>query len=95
MFELPATIIRRCKKCGHFSVTHINGKNVEDDFIYIKGENIFKNEELCPICKSTKYEHETDHKTDTCPCNSCKENRRNEMKKTIKISELSLVSHGF
>jgi len=78
MFSLPATIIRRCKKCGHTSITHINGKNVDDDFIHIKGKNIFENEEICPVCKSTKWEHETDHKVDTCPCNDCKQDRRNK-----------------
>jgi len=72
---MNATLLIRCKECGHESITHKNGEILKDDFISIKGKNIFENQTLCPICRCS--EQEMDHEKHTCPCMYCSEDRRN------------------
>ena len=67
------TLLMRCKKCGHESITHKNGKILKGDFIRVAHENIFKRKILCPICNHDR--HEMDHDKETCPCIYCIEDR--------------------
>lgn len=72
---MNATLLIKCKQCGHESITHKGGHILKDDFIHKKGENIFKNKTICPKCGCE--EHEMDHEKKTCPCEYCAEDRRN------------------